>query len=323
MTNEIPKTEYNPLDEEVIQRSYSSNPIDADNVQPIPEFDFGASFETAKESEPDGGPQPVDYAEQPSFNSQMNELPNKEKTKAAELAADTILASYGSLMGLMSKAVHISEKKLGAEIAEGKIDAGLQLPIDAQGNFVTVGEYTKDFNNTAAEAFAVSDEFNADMRPPLIRVLEKRNIGLTDEQYLMVGFAKDIGTKAVIAFSLRSQTKEILNMMREQTIQMKEASVAHATHFTPAGTSENDGPKPEIVKPDEEDNIPAPKKPAKARADKKVVVSPQDFKPKEPGSNFAEGPKHKGLPTIPTQAELAHLEKAAEIGEKAAKNVKK
>lgn len=316
MTNENPQSEYNPLDEEVIKRSYSSNEIDSENSDPIPEFNFRASFDTAKEAEPDGNPAPVDYSDQPSFNPSLNDLPDKEKRKAAELAADTVLTSYAAAMGFLGKVVVISEKKLGNEIAEGRIDPSLKLPIDANGNFVTIGEYAKDFNDIASEAFSVSEDFNSQMRPPLIRVLEKRNIGMSDETFLMVGFAQDIGIKAYTAFGLKKQTNEVLKMLREQTNLMKEN--ASASHFTPAGNSEPSGIKPDIVKPEPEDNEPAPKK-EKKQPEKKAIVSPQDFKKKAPGSNFAEGPKHKGLPTIPTVEELEHLEMASKRGEEAAK----
>lgn len=223
--------DFSPLDAPVKQRSYTQHHVtDVEAMGDLEEPTFQPpSFNDFEEG--DGGePEP----ERP-FNQSYSELDGKEKTMGAKMMAEMAIDLYEKGCGLLGKLPEISEGKLDRLIAEGEIDANLEIP--TEGGSLGVKEFASEYNDSIKDAFSVSDEFKEKVKPPLERVFKKRGIGMTDEQLLMYYFATDFGAKGVQAFMLRKTANGILDSLRENTLAIREQN-AYRTTPTPTAKAE-------------------------------------------------------------------------------------
>ena len=62
----------------------------------------------------------------------------------------------------------------------------------------------------------ISDEFKESVKEPMTRVFEKKGLGMTDEQFLLVMFGKDIITKTATTLALKKQLARTLELVHEQ-----------------------------------------------------------------------------------------------------------
>lgn len=208
--------DFNPLDEAVKERSYTKANIDPNSIEgeldePVFEAPSFDDFDDAPNQGPSGG-------EDPGFaNPSLNNLDNKEKRYATEQMVDTVLDGYERLTSLGNNLVQVKDAKLKKMYAEGEINPNIQIPIDAAGNSVSVDEFVQEFNSQTSEAIKTTPEFKETVRPAMIRVFEKRGIGMTDEQFLMYHFGVDLATKSITIFALRRQMNSIFDMLRDMS----------------------------------------------------------------------------------------------------------
>lgn len=208
--------DFSPLDAPVKQRSYTQhNVADAQVLGDLEEPTFQPPSFNDFDDEAGGEAEP----ERP-FNQSYSELDGKEKTMGAKMMAEMTLDLYEKGCGLLGKLPEISEGKLDRLIAEGEIDANIEIPTEA--GSLGVKDFAREYNDSIKDAFSVSDEFKEKVKPPLERVFKKRGIGMTDEQLLMYYFATDFGAKGVQAFMLRKTANGILDSLRENTLAIKE-----------------------------------------------------------------------------------------------------
>jgi hypothetical protein len=223
--------DFSPLDAPVKQRSYTQHHIaDADVVGDLEEPTFEPPSYSDFDEKEDAEPEP----ERP-FNQSYSELDGKEKTMGAKMMAEMTLDLYEKGCGFLGKLPEISEGKLDRLIAEGEIDADIQIP--TEGGNLGVKDFAREYNDSIKDAFGVSEEFKEKVKPPLERVFKKRGIGMTDEQLLVYYFATDIGAKGVQAIMLRKTANGILDSLKENTIAIREQSSRQRT------------PKPEPTQP--------------------------------------------------------------------------
>lgn len=238
--NHNPDQNYNPISGPTIQRDYTDIKInDKDIRDSVEEPKFSAPSMDMEESRADDS----SASEQRPFNPQYNELPNKDKMEAAEKMADTIIDGYAFLTSKAGNLSKISEKKLNKEIAEGHIDSKLELPIDFN-ETATIFEMVQEFNQSVDIALSTDQEFKDKVRPPLTRVLAKKGFGMTDEHLLMYLFGRDMVVKTTMVLSLKSESKNILQGLRDKTQELRPipAMPTPLAPFEPAPVSEQ--PKP-------------------------------------------------------------------------------
>ena len=208
--------DFSPLDAPVKQRSYTQHHVaDAQVLEDLEEPTFQPPSLNDFDEEGGGEAEP----ERP-FNQSYSELDGKEKTMGAKMMAEMTLDLYEKGCGLLGKLPEISEGKLDRLIAEGEIDANIEIPTEA--GSLGVKDFAREYNDSIKDAFSVSDEFKEKVKPPLERVFKKRGIGMTDEQLLMYYFATDFGAKGVQAFMLRKTANGIIDSLRENTLAIKE-----------------------------------------------------------------------------------------------------
>lgn len=237
---------YSPLNEPVTKREYTIPKIDPSELQgeleePIftaPSLDELESMDNgasggAEATQPKQQPRP----EPTQINQAFSELPNKEKKMGAEMMADVVIDGYEKLGTGIGHLAKISETKMDREFADGNIDPNLALPINEMGDTVSVKEFVTEFNKEAEGAFETTDDFKEKVKPPLVRVFQKRGIGMTDEQLLLYYFGTDLASKGFTAVQLKKSSNAILDNLREQTSmmrgqQMPPTSTASAHHQT-------------------------------------------------------------------------------------------
>ena len=180
--------------------------------------------------EPSFSPPPIDLGKPPidvkppnkepdkPYNPQMNELGKKEKAFAINHVAEVIMQGYEWMHDAANKGMVFNERKMNKLSREGEIDFSIQIPYDyATESTMSAGEFVQEYNQQNKNALTVSPDFKEKTMPVLKRVLEKRGIGMTDEQYLIYLFGKDIAVKGVMFMTARGQMNEIIKMMKEMT----------------------------------------------------------------------------------------------------------
>jgi hypothetical protein len=295
--------DYDPLMEPVKERSYTKPNVEGGAIlEDLQEPSFAPpSFDDLDAG--DAGPQP--NAEPASANPYMNDLSGKEKKMASEQLVDAVLTGYEGLHKIANQMVRINPDEINELIATGEIDRNLELPLP-DGNTMSVPEFVDSFNEQAGEAISLDPEFKEKVRPPMIRVFEKRGIGMTDEQFLAYMFVTDAAPKLFQIVQLRRTTSKMKEMWRQMSV---------GTPPTPPQG------KPQQTPP------PAPKPP---REPEYVVEEPVSFQQEfsEPeemvrptrsnsNSNFAApAPSFEGEPTFGDPKILSNLEKLSSQGSK-------
>ena len=212
---------FNPLSEPIKQRSYNAQA--QTNVGEIEEpiFDNQTSaqekleeIEAESEYEFEESEEPLEE-ESGSFenvsNPQMEELDNKDKKLAAKQLVQTVLDGYEMLHEVGKNFVKYPEEKLQEKIINQEIDPTMEIPLDENGNTTNPVEFFQSFNEQAEEAISYDPEFGDKVRPAMERVFAKKGWGMTDEQYLLIAFGKDIAWKSVQIMNLKKTANGIMN----------------------------------------------------------------------------------------------------------------
>jgi len=201
---------YNPLtDEPVIenpnvlkqfsqQQDFSNVTLGEQEFVPPPITD-----EKTQTVKPKEAPKPI--------NQELNELSQKEKDKAAKMTANAVLDGYSWLWSKASVLIKISNSRVKKLEEKGLIDTSAKIPFGR--DEIKIREAIRQYNEMGGNPFEVTEEFKDEVRPVLARVLAKKGIGMTDEQYLLYLFGKDIAEKLIIFKELWKQRNDYINAM--------------------------------------------------------------------------------------------------------------
>lgn len=204
----------NPLDEAVNEKRYTQPNVDAHNM------DFTKPIEEPRFTPPPIQPRNIPTNDEPRkrepINPEMKNIPKKETEMAAGQAAALILQGYEWAHDLANKGLLVSEKKLNKLQAEGEINLNAMIDYD-YGKKIRAGDFFLDYNKQVDGLLKVSDDFKEEVKPVLERVLAKRGIGLTDEQYLIYLFGKDIAAKSMIFFQQKAQLNYMIESIKQAT----------------------------------------------------------------------------------------------------------
>lgn len=240
-----PKREFMPFSDNVNDKPYSQPTgfVSQDQLSTIiPEPSFQPQSINTRENPYDmlggdgggGGSRKNDSA---PVNPAMNQASDAEKKAGAEHLATIILDTYEQINSWGNMFLKIPEKKIRKLQAEGELDLSIQVPT-ADGSTISAGEFIEEFNNQTKDTLVVSREFKKDVKPPLVRILEKRGAGMTDEQYVLFAFGKDIAVKSVLIYQMKSTANDLINALVENTAAIKSSGVVSQ-------------PKPSTPKPTE------------------------------------------------------------------------
>lgn len=158
-----------------------------------------------------------------NVNPALDDLATKDKKKAAGYVADTILGFYKIINDKAATLVKFNESRAVKKAAAGKFEmATLGVWVDMpDGSSITVKQWLDHQARGVDGLFVVTDEFVEDVRPLLIEVLMKHNIGATVEQRLFFAFGQDIVLKTINAIQIVQDTKYMLNTCEKAYIEHK------------------------------------------------------------------------------------------------------
>jgi hypothetical protein len=216
---------FSPLDEEVVERSYNKIEVDH-SLGDIPEPDFGngqPDFSEESESvsyEEESKPSPIENV----TNPKMSELEDKDKKIASTMLVNSVLDAYEMLHQFGSKLAKIDESKISEKVMTGEIDLDIRVPISEDAD-VNAMEYAQEVNRQADEMFAYDPEFGDKVRPAMVRVFQKKGLGITDEQFILGAFAKDIGMKAFSIVSFKKQNNEMIKHFANASQQYRKSAM--------------------------------------------------------------------------------------------------
>ncbi len=206
----------NPLDEAVNEKVYAQGNVSASMEElnkPIEEPKF--TRPPIEKSKPNISNEEA-YVKREPINPEMKELPKKETKMASKQAAALILKGYEWIHALGNKGLQVSERKLNKLQAEGEINLNAMIDYD-YGKKIRAGEFFEEYNKQVEGLLKVSDEFKEEVTPVLERVLEKKGIGLTDEQTLMYMFGQDIAVKTIMFMQQKGQLNYMIQSIKDAT----------------------------------------------------------------------------------------------------------
>ena len=155
----------------------------------------------------------------------------------------------------------MKEDQLFKMASDGKIDLQMAVPVSSQES-VGVVDFVDSFNTQINEAMEVTDEFKDSVREPMTRIFSKKGVGMTDEQFLLVMFGKDIVTKTATTIALKRQLTATLEIVHDQYKQAGSPPPPRPAQAPPAPQPQAQNPKREAAK--------------KKKAKKAQIVTPND-----------------------------------------------
>lgn len=228
--------DYNPFSESVVERDYATPKPASGVIDEIEEPSFvppsyeeivqeRAEQEAMGQNEGGGGfDNPFDNP-----NPAMNDLDNKDKKIACESLVDTVLDAYEQAHRYAQYIVKVDEESLMQRQAQGKLDLSMQIPVTETGDTMSVGEFVAQYNEQSANALQYDKEFGYKVRPAMIRVFMKRGWGMTDEQFLLYMFGKDIAVKIGIMYSLKKTINGTLDTLEKAYRRQNSSSAGRGT----------------------------------------------------------------------------------------------
>ena len=203
---------YNPFGESVVERDYTKpkQTLTSEQRRPIEEPTF--------EPPPIGGyPEDMEEGEVEApnvFDERVSDLDAEDKKFAHENLVDTVLGGYEMMHTFARRWATLTEEKLIEKEKKGEIDLRMQImvsPVKALPLF----EFVQNYNKQVEETLTVDEEFVEKVRPIMVRIAEKRGLGMTDEQNLMVLFGKDILEKGMQVVGFKKSLTNILDLTYE------------------------------------------------------------------------------------------------------------
>ncbi len=237
--------DYNPFAQSVVEREYSTPKVASGVTEEIDEPTFMPPSYEDIVAEREGGGMVEDLSENPfdNPNPALNDLDSKDKKIACESLVDTCLDAYEQLHKYAQYVVKVDEDDLMQRQASGKIDLNEIIPVTENGDTMSVGEFVGQFNQQSSEALKYDKEFGFKVRPAMVRVFMKKGWGMSDEQYLMYMFGKDIAVKVGIMYSLKKTINSTLDTLEKAHKRKQKESQGYTQVF--------EEEKPSVVVDDE------------------------------------------------------------------------
>jgi|TARA_R110000824_G_scaffold6362_7_gene29552 hypothetical protein len=288
---------FSPLDEPVKERSYTKGNVDSKGLE--------AELEEPTFDAPNFSDFDEETKEPSTFNPAIDNLDKKEQLYATEQMVDTVLDVYGKAHLLANRVTKIKEDKVAKAMEDGEIDPSLEVPIDNMGNSLGLMDYVQEYNSQLSDAIKLEDDFVEKVKPPMIRVFQKKGLAMTDEQFLAVAFGTDILTKGAMIFQLVKQNNKLMTMWKEQSNFVPKSKPSKPSN------SSSTPPPPPTPTPQPTENTPPPtptfSEPEEFSAESMVG----DMTGMKENSNFENSKPSDGMPIFGDKNILSDMEKLA------------
>ena len=218
--------DFNPLDEAVNEKEYTKhnvkvNPNDFNTDIPEPSFTpppmTGGLTQEEKSSKP---------KEKEPFNPQVKDMSKKDKQMASKRVADMCMTAYKWLNKFADSQLQFDERKIAKMEMEGEIDLNVEIPISPTVS-MSAGEFIQEYNEQSKNTIVVTKEFEDEVMPVLIDVLEEEGITMTKKQELAYLIGKDVAIKGFMGYQNYKVKKDTLKMLVELNKNIKASNVAN------------------------------------------------------------------------------------------------
>ena len=248
---------FNPFDEPVVERPYTKPQVsyDPNSIQGIPEPSYQQpnldtlQDEDYEEEKPKEKPKKGFGSDDPFVNQELEEYSKSDAEEASAQLVDTFLDGYKIAHTFAGRYFTISEEEIVKKALKGEINPDMRIPV-SQTETISVRQFIEEYNNQVNEVLVVEDEFIEKVRPVMIRVFAKRGYGMTDEQYLMFAFGKDIVQKGAQLFTFKKSLTQSLKMMTKMYNEQVQAAYNQSAP-PPPPPGPPPGPPPEGPPPDQ------------------------------------------------------------------------
>ena len=213
---------FNPFDEPVIEREYTKPQVsyDPNTIQSIPEPSYQQpnldklqdDDYSEEEEKPKKKPKKGFGSDDPFVNQELEQYDKKDSEEASAQLVDTFLDGYKVAHTMGARYFTIGEEEIVKKAIKGELNPDMRIPI-SQTQTISCREFIGEYNNQVTEVLVVDEEFVDKVRPVMIRVFSSRGYGMTDEQYLMFAFGKDIVSKGAQLFTFKKSLQNSLKMM--------------------------------------------------------------------------------------------------------------
>lgn len=234
--------DFNPLDEAVNEKEYTKhnvriNPNDFNSDIPEPSFTpppmVGGLTQEEKSSKP---------KEKEPFNPQVKDMSKKDKQMASKRVADMCMTAYKWLNKFADSQLQFDERKIAKMEMEGEIDLNVEIPVGANVS-MSAGEFIQEYNEQSKNTIVVTKEFEDEVMPVLIDVLEEEGITMTKKQELAYLIGKDVAIKGFMGYQNYKVKKDTLKMLVELNKNIKASNMANIP--TPPPPQPTYTPQPE------------------------------------------------------------------------------
>jgi len=212
-------SDYNPFNESVVEREYATPKVASGVVEDIsePQFVPPTYEDMLNNGDPDQETPSEEEMGSPfdNPNPALNDLDHKDKKIACESLVDTFLDGYEQLHRYAQYVVKVDEDELLQLHQQDKLDLQEKIPVDENGNEMSVSEFVAQYNQQSVEALQYDKEFGYKVRPAMVRVFMKKGWGMSDEQFLLYHFGKDIAIKVGIMFQLKKTINTTLETLQK------------------------------------------------------------------------------------------------------------
>ena len=218
--------DFNPLDEAVNEKEYTKhnvrvNPNDFNSDIPEPSFTpppmVGGLTQEEKSSKP---------KEKEPFNPQVKDMSKKDKQMASKRVADMCMTAYKWLNKFADSQLQFDERKIAKMEMEGEIDLNVEIPVGANVS-MSAGEFIQEYNEQSKNTIVVTKEFEDEVMPVLIDVLEEEGITMTKKQELAYLIGKDVAIKGFMGYQNYKVKKDTLKMLVELNKNIKASNMAN------------------------------------------------------------------------------------------------
>lgn len=206
--------DFNPLDEAINEKEYTKHNVKVnpnDFNKPIPEPSFTPPPMTGMVNENE---KPKDIRPKEPFNPQAKQMTTKDKRLASKRVADMLMTAYKWVNRFADSSLQFNERKVSKMVSNGELDLSVQVPISPN-ETISAGEFIQEYNDQSRNTIVVTNEFEEEVMPVLIDVLEEEGITMTKKQELAFIVGQDIAVKGFMMYQSLQVKKDMLKMMTE------------------------------------------------------------------------------------------------------------
>lgn len=244
-----------PLSEPVIKRDYTNtgpqtttpnpaNPADPAATTPPPPVEeiipevtvdptiVGPSGEQSKYHTGAQYENPTPKGPEQNHNPKLDDLSPSQKRKAAEKAADALIASYANIVpkGFIWVASFNVPK-----LQRMELKGDIKLKMIVQDDGLRVIDYINSVNSQAKQVFTITEEMKLEIKDPLVDVLLENNMAMTPTQRLMLAIGQQLFTMGITAVQFLASNRQAIAAFKDLTAQAKAKEKADKSKGGPNG----------------------------------------------------------------------------------------